>query len=102
MREIQIDDDPELTAKSWSGLLSEGCDFDSWGQPVEAVTAYSRLKKNIDDCVVAGGSRRNPSSWDIDERQERCVGQWLCSHVSFSLFINLSVRRNLGPTYWFA
>ena len=93
MREIQIDDDPELTAKSWSGLLSEGCDFDSWGQPVEAVTAYSRLKKNIDDCVVAGGSRRNPSSWDIDERQERCVGYvhmlaFLCSSIYLSIYLS--------------
>ena len=75
-------DDPQLTAKTWSGWLSEGCDYDSWGQPVEAVAVYSRLKNSIDECIAAGRPGVAQQSWSIDERQERCVDKKLLSVFS--------------------
>jgi len=67
-----------VTGKTWSALLSEGCDFDSWGQPVESVQLYSKLRKSIDECI-AGELRRE---WTIDERQERILSKMsLCLHL---------------------
>ena len=74
MRGLQRDnDDAHVTGKTWSAWLSEGCDFDSWGQPIEAMDAYCRLKNDIDECVAATTTDRSQRSWTIDERQERSV-----------------------------
>ena len=81
MRGIQRErDDPHLTGKTWNAWLSEGCDYDSWGQPIEAMAAYCRLKNDIDDCVSATNSSGSQRSWTIDERQERSVDVTLSSH----------------------
>jgi len=83
MRESQIDSgDRHVTAKTWSALLSEGCDFDSWGQPVEAVGVYSKLKRSVDDCVAGEMCHGSELTWSIDERQERILSKIsLCLHL---------------------
>jgi len=53
---ISESDDTLWTAKSWGALLVEACDLDSWGQPVEAIETYLKLKKTIENFIASHSS----------------------------------------------
>lgn len=84
-----------VTASTWSSLLSEGCDFDLWGQPVEATEIFLRLKRNIKTTIDQSKKRNymeHHNGLVINEHQERIL-----SKVMLCLDLRCQALRSQEP-----